>query len=75
LRDQSGRRLNRSIISSSSSSSKPDEKGENDDEDEDGKNKKPSSRQNRGMKAFSESRTAHAERAGLILLLTEKLAR
>jgi hypothetical protein len=43
-------------------------------EDENDENKKPSSPANWRMKAFSEFPSAHAKRAGLILLLTEKLA-
>jgi hypothetical protein len=46
---------------------------EDDDENENAKNKKAFIPAKQRMKALSESRSAHTERAGLILLLTEKL--
>jgi len=46
---------------------------ENEDENDDDKNKKAFIPAKQRMKAPIESRSAHTERAGLILLLTEKL--
>jgi hypothetical protein len=62
--------------SSSSSHSKPrfESKNEDEDEDEDDGNKKAFIPAKQRMKALGESPSAHAEWAGLILLLTEKLA-
>ena len=75
MRDQSGKKIVFAFVLVLLLVFEPAKKSEDEDEEENEnrRNKKAFIPAKQRMKALSESRSAHTERAGLILLLSEKL--